>query len=775
MSYTRVNWQDAPSVSTPLSASNLNKMDAGIKQNADDIEALQQHTYDSALDDTSTNAPQTKVVKKAIEDAVESVTIITDPTLSNEGQAADAKATGEAVAQVKSAIGLRTITYTDGAYINVGTSTAAIGNPTVNSGYKYAVIPCQGGDTFTVSGTGTSNARVWAFVRSDNSIISKAGSSDVPANLIITAPANTAYLVLNSRTKTSVSFYGKFINEELKDTNSRFSGVREAIAKTSGNIIAEFLPGFFNIVAAGSTASITRTLTDGAVACAILEVEPSDIIHFSVNGGGTSSAGARAFAFLDENYTVLSRSAQNAVYKDITTNVPENAKYMLLNHILSDAQFEPYAYLKPYDREKIAAIDSVTNALNHKLNFVSYDNEQIYVLRKIASANDSTQIGVSRFGEAFVFDGTNNTSNDIRVKANGAVGRLGNASGVANWTNGIELKTGHLYEARVRKIGGVANDSSILGIGFVVYKEGTYVNIVNPSVTTDGILIARFVAEANVKYHFAFFISVGNTYNNAVYILTLEDTYNDFRYVSKTANIYDNTLTGTLPQGAVVVDDYAYIYFSNYGGGAYGILKIDFKTGTETFYQMNLGHGNGMTYYNGKLYVCGMDENGRIYIVDADTMSLDGYVDFQLGGDYATGNSAIAYDPTNNQFVIYTNSGFAFTDTSFVLDHFTPLTYVDTGSTGQSIECDGKYIYYLRYNPNKVLVYDYDGNLITTILLNMSRAVIEPEDLSYDRKGGWWLISRNTATQGHRIDAIQLRDALEIDNIAAIARLAGKI
>lgn len=104
MSYTRVNWQDAPSVSTPLSASNLNKMDAGIKQNADDIEALQQHTYDSALDDTSTNAPQTKAVKEAIEDAVESVTIITDPTLSNEGQAADAKATGEAVAQLKNAI-----------------------------------------------------------------------------------------------------------------------------------------------------------------------------------------------------------------------------------------------------------------------------------------------------------------------------------------------------------------------------------------------------------------------------------------------------------------------------------------------------------------------------------------------------------------------------------------------------------------------------------------------------------------------------------------------
>lgn len=45
MSYTRVNWQDAPSVSTPLTASNLNKMDAGIKQNTDDIEALSDKIY----------------------------------------------------------------------------------------------------------------------------------------------------------------------------------------------------------------------------------------------------------------------------------------------------------------------------------------------------------------------------------------------------------------------------------------------------------------------------------------------------------------------------------------------------------------------------------------------------------------------------------------------------------------------------------------------------------------------------------------------------------
>ena len=76
MSYTRVNWQNSPNTATPLSAENLNKMDAGIKQNADDIKQLQQHTYDAELDSTSTNAPQTK----AVYEALQRIDIETDPT-----------------------------------------------------------------------------------------------------------------------------------------------------------------------------------------------------------------------------------------------------------------------------------------------------------------------------------------------------------------------------------------------------------------------------------------------------------------------------------------------------------------------------------------------------------------------------------------------------------------------------------------------------------------------------------------------------------------------
>ena len=41
MSYTRVNWQDSPSTQTPISASNLNIMDKGIKDLEGDLGTLE--------------------------------------------------------------------------------------------------------------------------------------------------------------------------------------------------------------------------------------------------------------------------------------------------------------------------------------------------------------------------------------------------------------------------------------------------------------------------------------------------------------------------------------------------------------------------------------------------------------------------------------------------------------------------------------------------------------------------------------------------------------
>ena len=51
MAYTRVNWQDSPSTATPISASNLNKMDKGIKDLEDSLATVATTgDYDDLID-----------------------------------------------------------------------------------------------------------------------------------------------------------------------------------------------------------------------------------------------------------------------------------------------------------------------------------------------------------------------------------------------------------------------------------------------------------------------------------------------------------------------------------------------------------------------------------------------------------------------------------------------------------------------------------------------------------------------------------------------------
>lgn len=59
MSYTRVNWQDSPSTTTPISAANLNTMDAGIK----DLDTALTTTSESLTQSITTLSNRAKVTE----------------------------------------------------------------------------------------------------------------------------------------------------------------------------------------------------------------------------------------------------------------------------------------------------------------------------------------------------------------------------------------------------------------------------------------------------------------------------------------------------------------------------------------------------------------------------------------------------------------------------------------------------------------------------------------------------------------------------------------
>ena len=67
--YIRINWQNRPSVATPISATNLNKMDKGI----DDIDNAIEEIYNKRVNNVATTNPDTFLagpVGKTLQDQI---------------------------------------------------------------------------------------------------------------------------------------------------------------------------------------------------------------------------------------------------------------------------------------------------------------------------------------------------------------------------------------------------------------------------------------------------------------------------------------------------------------------------------------------------------------------------------------------------------------------------------------------------------------------------------------------------------------------------------
>lgn len=122
---------------------------------------------------------------------------------------------GQQITDIKSAItqfGCVEIPYTKNQYCNLSSSpiTLSDGKPVgVNTtdNVQWGYISCQPGDRFTVSGQGYNNARLWAFVALDGTILLKSSSGITETEKIVIAPAGATLFITNTY-NTGVSFKG---------------------------------------------------------------------------------------------------------------------------------------------------------------------------------------------------------------------------------------------------------------------------------------------------------------------------------------------------------------------------------------------------------------------------------------------------------------------------------------------------------------------------------------------------------------------------------------
>lgn len=144
---------------------------------------------------------------------------------------------------------------------------------------------------------------------------------------------------------------------------------------------------------------------------------------------------------------------------------------------------------------------------------------------------------------------------------------------------------------------------------------------------------------------------------------------------------------------------------------------------------LKLNHCNDFTYNPklGKLLVC--NATGRkniVSIMDPDTLEIEGEVD--LGFEIFS----INYNESRNQYVVGIAGGqtFRILDAEFQIasDIYDPTTRA-IGYITQGNACDDNFIYFVLYQENVITVYDWDGNFVSWINLDIPNAV-EPENIS---------------------------------------------
>ena len=135
--------------------------------------------------------------------------------------------------ELKQIAGSEKIIFTTGYYIKtVGTagSTVVDLTPQANGSLAYAIVPCSEGDKLIINGLGWTNGRLWAFLDSNNVLLSVEQANITGVNLVITAPPNTAKCVLNSFvSRLGDCFKGLTVPVYAKQTDASISGIESQI------------------------------------------------------------------------------------------------------------------------------------------------------------------------------------------------------------------------------------------------------------------------------------------------------------------------------------------------------------------------------------------------------------------------------------------------------------------------------------------------------------------------------------------------------------------
>lgn len=154
----------------------------------------------------------------------------------------------------------------NGQYIktNVAIGTTVSLTPIGSNGFRYAIVQCEEGDKFVINATGGTSPKVWAFINSENVLLSRDTQNDhTVSNLELIAPSNSAYLIINDNSG-SISYIGA---DRITNTEHRLNELETKIVDYTGGQFTE-IP---------ANADLNEYLTIGNYYC--LETNTASILN----------------------------------------------------------------------------------------------------------------------------------------------------------------------------------------------------------------------------------------------------------------------------------------------------------------------------------------------------------------------------------------------------------------------------------------------------------------------------------------------------------------
>ena len=188
----------------------------------------------------------------------------------------------------------------------------------------------------------------------------------------------------------------------------------------------------------------------------------------------------------------------------------------------------------------------------------------------------------------------------------------------------------------------------------------------------------------------------------------------------------------SVQQGSATDGTYAYYIMENQAQKLCALYKVRIAdwTTVDSRFELNLGHGNDMTY-NPKINKLVVSNNKPTYnvlsIIDPDTLEIEQTHELPFNV------YAIAYCLERDQYVMGLSGGYSFVITDGEFNEVARFEGYDTGKLRQGADCDANYIYFPQSRQagaagyNGIAVFDWDGNFIT--LIDVKKNKLESESM----------------------------------------------